>query len=397
MNTVCSTSTPVLPLSHPVPTVSPLVITLKTGKSPKKKVLKADELRRASAQALDYSNTVRWTDGDKRLIGYSDATTVVWNAARVEAVMSRLVRSNKPLFTRMTTPGGRQRWVATPLGREFVGLLGPDGGFGSVMEEFAHHAFHPLIELFWKHAEPLSVLRYNLPFPGDVEAVLACAKAIRKEGATPAFRTRRSKHLKHVRRNTASLLTYIDGLFGCWGRNLVIRLDTGYQRDFVKGDGDDVIDYAQVRAHREAFLAYLHSASCPVLLRGFAWSLEMGRTASFHIHWLLFIDGHESQQDITVARLLGEHWNQVITEGKGRYHNCNADRHPRRGVGMIDYWNSERMENLKEVVAPYLTKQDYLIRTLVEDGKTFSHGRLPLEPPKSGRPRKYAGAEGSDR
>lgn len=391
MSSIYGMSAPVLLTSDPGRTASPLVVTLKAGKSPKKP-LKAEELRRASAMALAYSNTVRWTDGDGEMTAFTDASTEVWCAAGVEAVMSRLVRTNKPLFTRTKTMGGRERWVATPLGKEFIGLLGPNGGFRSVMQEFEHHAFHPLIELFWKHAEPLAGLHSKLTMPGEVEAVMACAKAIRKEARTPGFRKRRSKHLKHVRQNTESLLTYIDGLFDHRGRHLVLRLDTGYQRDFVKGAGDAAIDYAQVREHREAFLAYLQSASSPVVLRGFAWSLEMGRTASYHLHWLLFIDGHESQQDITVARLLGEHWAHVITDGKGRYHNCNADHHVRRGVGMIDYWNSDRMKNLKEVVAPYLTKQDYLIRTLVEDGKTFSHGRLPSEPPKSGRPRKYVGA-----
>lgn len=396
MNSMYRMSAPVLLPSNPVPMASPLVIPLKTGKT-RKKILKAEELRRASAKALAYSNTVRWTDDDKAMTAFTDADTVVWCAAGVEAVMSRLVRSDKPLFTLTKTPGGRQRWVATPLGKEFIGLLGPNGGFGSVRHEFDQHAFHPLIELFWKHAAPLSVLHHKLAMPGDIEEVMACAKAIRKEAATPAFRKRRSLHLKQVRENTESLLTYIDGLFDHWGRLLVIRLDVGYKRDFLKGACDTVIDYAQVREHREAFLEYLRSDAFPSVLRGFAWSLEMGRTASFHIHWLLFIDGHESQQDVTLARALGEHWEHVITEGKGRYHNCNADHHPRRGVGMIDYWNSERMEALKEVVAPYLTKQDYLIRTKVEDGKTFSHGRLPLVPPRSGRPRKYAGTDGVDR
>ncbi len=393
MNT--SNNTPAAPASPIKGPADGMVVPLTARKSPKK-VLKAEELRRASAKALAYSNTVRWTDGDKALTAYTDANTVVWCAAEVEAVLSRVVRSDKPLFTLTKTPGGRKRWVATPLGKEFIGLLGPNGGFVSVIQEFDHHAFHPLIELFWKHAAPLASLHHKLGMPGEIEEVIACAKAIRKEAATPAFRKRRSKHLKHVRQNTESLLAYIDGLFDHWGRLLVIRLDLGYKRDFVNGEGDAVIDYAQVREHREAFLEYLNSGAFPSVLRGFAWSLEMGRTASYHFHWLLFIDGHESQQDITLARVLGEHWDKVITEGKGRYHNCNADRYPDRGVGMIDYWNSDRMEALKVRVATYLTKQDYLIRTLVEDGKTFSHGRLPLVRPNSGRPRKYTSAGDRD-
>ena len=113
----------------------------------------------------------------------------------------------------------------------------------------------------------------------------------------------------------------------------------------------------------------------------------MGRCAGYHYHWLLFFDGKDSRQDVVLGRAFGEYWQNVVTEKQGRYYNCNADNHHRRGVGMIDHWNTEKMTNLKEFVAPYLTKADYLIRTLVEDGKTFSHGRVPPRKPQTGRPR----------
>ncbi|WP_374354210.1 inovirus-type Gp2 protein [Thermomonas sp.] len=364
----------------------PLRIVLKQGKLPKA-ISKAMQLRRASAQALAYSNTIRWTEDEQARMAFTDATTEAWCAARVESVMSKVVRSDKSVILKVKAAGGGERWIWTPLGREFVDLLGPAGGFGSVKQEFAQHAFNPLIDLFWKHAKALPS-RNQIVLDIDAKAIKACVAAIRKEASTPMFRKRRSKHLKHVRRNTESLLNYIDELFERWGTLLVIRLDIGYRREFQGPETGAVnLSYTQVREHREKFMDYVRSKAFPGLLRGFAWSLEMGRTSSFHHHMLLFIDGSESRKDVLLARMLGEHWQNVITDKQGRYYNCNADHHDRSGVGMIRHWNSEKLTNLKEVVAPYLTKADYLIRTVVEDGKTFSHGRVPPATTRSGRPR----------
>lgn len=379
--------TPLTLALHPIQDIPTggLRVVLKKDKK-KKKSTQSAELQRASARALAYSNTIRWTDQERARMAFTDATTEVWCAARVEGVMSRLVRCKKPVLVDTSIPGGRQRWALTPLGRDFVEILGPAGGLGTVREEFSQHGFNPLIDLFWKHAAKLpSAGQFMLPY--DVTALSTCVDAIRKEARSKKFIRRRNLHLKHVRQNTKSLLTYIDELFDHRGRHLVIRLDTSYVRALCGGTAEDAIDYPRVRRDREEFLAYLQSDACPALLRGHAWSLEMGRCAGYHYHWLLFFDGNDSRQDVVLGRVLGEYWQNVVTEKQGRYYNCNADDHHRRGVGMIDHWNTEKMTNLKEFVAPYLTKADYLIRTLVEDGKTFSHGRVPPRKPQTGRPR----------
>ena len=317
----------------------------------------------------------------------TEERTHVWRAHKVEQVMSKLVRSQKPVFIFERMPAGRQRRVLSKLGREFFSVLGDSAVLRSLKLEFPQHTFHPLIELFWKHVSPMPPL--HLSFSDHAELLVNCVKGIRQEASSVEFRKRRYKHRKYVLRNTESLLNYIDELFERWGRLLVIRVDIGYRVSCFGLEEDPFTPtYAQVRQDREQLFKYLNSKGGPGVMRGFAWSLEMGRTSSYHHHLLLFFDGHQSRQDVSLARRLGEHWKNAITEGRGRYYNCNADEFDRRGVGMIDYWETEKLSALKEVVAPYLTKADYLIRTMVETGKTFSHGRVPPVATRTGRPRK---------
>jgi hypothetical protein len=40
-------------------------------------------------------------------------------------------------------------------------------------------------------------------------------------------------------------------------------------------------------------------------------------------------------------------------------------------VGMVHYSDNHKLANLKEVVAPYLTKPDYYFRLVVPKGRTF--------------------------
>lgn len=364
-----------------VPELFPRAIPTRNTLPPrlKEKRCKSDQLRRAARKALEYSNTIRWHEGDRSMVEPTEALMEVYCASEVEKVMSLLVRSRKAVMHKVALEGGRSRIELTDLGRQFIDLVGPHGGFGSIVAEFPNHAFHPLIELFWKHTVAL-MWRMPLRLSQDAEVIQQCVDGIRQEASTVAFRKRREKHGKVVRQNTESLLNYIDELFGRWGKLLVIRLDLGYR----KAAG---ISAELAQAHREQLQSYLRTKKFPAVFRGYAWSLESGRSTGPHLHMLLFLDGGQSRQDVMLAKLIGEHWNGVITSGRGRYHNCNADYHPRRGVGLIDHKNAELLKNLKEIVAPYLTKADYYIRTLVEGGRTFGHGQVPAAPARTGRPR----------
>lgn len=124
-------------------------------------------------------------------------------------------------------------------------------------------------------------------------------------------------------------------------------------------------------------------------MKGYAWKLEFASRKAFHYHLLLFFCGNRHQDHVEIARRLGEYWRQVITDGVGTYHNCNANDYPRSGLGMISYADHQKLSYLKEDVVSYLTKPDYYFRLIVQRGRTFDRSNLPRKRAEPlGRPRR---------
>ena len=126
---------------------------------------------------------------------------------------------------------------------------------------------------------------------------------------------------------------------------------------------------------------------------GYVWKLEYGREKGHHYHMMFFLDGAKVRQDIVIAKLIGEYWNNVITQGKGVYYNCNGNkaRYRHCGVGMIHYSEAEKLRSLKEMAAIYLTKADrYVSACMPGNNRTFGKGNSPKVGERSvGRPREY--------
>lgn len=74
---------------------------------------------------------------------------------------------------------------------------------------------------------------------------------------------------------------------------------------------------------------------------------------------------------------------KAVTEGRGRFRNCNAQSYAQRGVGMIS-WDDyvTRLVLLKKVV-PYLSKTDFWM-FLDGVGRTFMRSVIPGGQPSEG-------------
>jgi len=350
-----------------------------------------EALGRAARKALQYATIIRIEDdgGVNRLL--TEDMTSASLASEIESITAKIIRTRKPLFDRKAHPVTNQRrFVRTKLGEGF--LLAMQRGVEQVRLSFPTHKLHPFLELFEKHTAGISYL-YQPFGEADFDTLNACIAAMREEARTPEFRRRRDAHIKLVRNNTASLIGYIDALFARWSRLLVVRLDVGYQQMYCDhfAVAGRAVTAQQVRRDRDAFLRYLRT-ECPVKIRGFAWKLEYATLKSYHLHFLLFFDGNQSREGITIGKILGELWRDRITAGKGTYYNCKPDDYVRRGIGLI-HWIDPEFAILKEDVAPYLTKPNFLIRLGMPKGRTFGRGVVPeLANNKPGRPRTRAAA-----
>ncbi|USV58780.1 YagK/YfjJ domain-containing protein [Aeromonas encheleia] len=197
------------------------------------------------------------------------------------------------------------------------------------------------------------------------------------------------KAIKHFKRGPAknykALEKYVDGLFARYARLLVIRVDLA----FLEAERDSVSLQDMVK-YREQLLGDRRNSAFLKDAVGYAWSLEYAEKTGYHYHLVCFYDGSKHREDITIGFGIGEQW-EAITQGKGRFYVCNAQKPGYRfcGIGAVDYHDDIKREYLRKALA-YLTKPQLFakVANFHHSGvRTFGKGVIPKGPRKPGRPR----------
>lgn len=129
-------------------------------------------------------------------------------------------------------------------------------------------------------------------------------------------------------------------------------------------------------------------------LEGFVWKLEYGGEKSYHYHCLIFLNGDKHQEDITIAREMGELWkaltiDQSTNTYKGLYWNCNANKSSYKylAIGKLNARNTQMIENLRKYVLTYIAKTDYYFNLTSTTDRSLGMGNDKVKV-KPGRPRK---------
>ncbi|WP_320153395.1 inovirus-type Gp2 protein [uncultured Tolumonas sp.] len=195
---------------------------------------------------------------------------------------------------------------------------------------------------------------------------------------------KRLLNLKRVEsRNKDSMREYIDQLFNCYSRLLVIRVDFHYRESIAS-----TVTLEQSIQDRELFLCEVKKDFGDLI--GLCWKLEHGRRRAFHYHMVFFFNGANVRQDITIGKCLGEQW-IAITNSQGTYHNCNAnkDRYKESCLGLVDYDDEDKRHAMRHL--EYLVKQDEEVIALQLRGcaRTFGRMETPQRTTRAGRPRRY--------
>jgi len=314
-------------------------------------------------------------------------------ALKIFPLVREVIASDEGLFS---IDSDDDRWddlKSTLLGRRFLRYIRNE--YLEIADN-AEYCLNPYFEVFSSCVNRYDLLNniglIDSVWGGRVKEVVrvlnACVDDIRREVKSVAFKKRLKSYRRSVTENYKELSSYVNDLFDLHARMLVLRVDLSYLKTF-RGEGGITFDDA--RQHRSSLLKDLNKGGFGHLL-GYAWKLEKGERKGLHYHLLLFFDGAQVRQDVVLARMIGEHWNTVVTEGRGSYYNCNASKgnYERCGIGMVSHTNVLAREGIREIVL-YMTKLDEYFKLSVPGVRCFGKSMRPKKPSiHRGRPRVVA-------
>lgn len=310
---------------------------------------------------------------------------------KIAPLIRKIIASDEDLFSVEKDVRHGDTLRTTSVGRNFIRYIGKD--YFEVADD-QDYRINPYFEVFYscvnRYGLRKTVSRIDNVWGGLVEEAVkilnSCMEDIRREINSSSFKARLKSYRRSVVENYRELNSYVDDLFNFHARMLVLRVDLSYLENFRGVDGVTVMDVCQ---HRSRLLKDLKANVFGPLL-GYAWKFEKGKRKGLHYHLLLFFDGGKVRQDVTLARMIGEHWRAVVTEGRGTYYNCNAFKEGYEfcGIGMVDHTDQRAREGLRRIVL-YMTKLDEYFKLSVPGVRCFGKGVRPKAfEVRRGRPRR---------
>lgn len=319
---------------------------------------------------------------------------LVIHLKEVQAVVERLLEINDTLFSVMQNKKGMFVLNSYSLtGKRFRVIIRKGCNIGCNYVPFVNS--HPYIQAYHTAIEEFSLNELD-EYGADEQAgkLNAAVEMIRKVCGGQAMRQymRKLENARNVRRNSANKL--INSLREKYARLEVLRLDLSYR----KGKYVDLDDFAgaitEVKRDWESFRQDLvKGVSVPGVV-GYLAKLEYGLLSGFHFHIVVLCNGSKHREDITLAKMLGEHWkNKVVSEGEGRYYNCNRHKNNYRylGIGRLDYYDHAKYSALVNLVLEYMIKTDHVVANEAPGERTWfrSIHKLSKLAKRRGRPRSF--------
>ncbi len=177
-------------------------------------------------------------------------------------------------------------------------------------------------------------------------------------------------------------VTYLLSLMRHYGRIVVVRLDLGYRNDAGLQAGMDALNCDVDRL--------LHNRRSNKIFRnllGYVIKMEWGVQRKAHAHALIVFDAahRDGRKHSYLAETIGKYWVQVVTKGRGAFHNCNQnesdyERNGSNGIGLIDLVDVDKFMNLTKYVLPYLCKSSSVARPKANPNmRVIRRGLLPKE------------------
>lgn len=303
-----------------------------------------------------------------------------------------IARSEGPVFWLEKESGGTCLVIrASHDGKRLLGAM--QLPFADIQGALAHNYMNPLYELLRRGVEehisdPMALSFWEGHAGEAARVLLASLEAVVQDirqgwvsgGVRKALDTARRRSDKRAK----SMKKAVDEAFQDCADNLTIRLDLHFHSPLEGYPYAPAVSEGEAYRYIVKFERYLREHY--PLVR-YMRNMEYGTETGFHFHLLVFLNGHIAQDGVGIAKVMGEHWEWVITEGKGRYFNCNAQQYVKPVLGRIHYSNLVVRQALLELAASYLTKTDFWLRYKTS-GKAFVISRRYKQPSPGGAKRK---------
>lgn len=334
----------------------------------------------------------QWSD---RMIDYEDGRLVFrpsvdypLKIVHVDRVMRALLRSKAQLFRRHRVCG-KMKTIVHPVAKAVRKCANID--FEDIQAFFCKHKLSPYFLLL---ADEFRTYKADVIIgrDPDVDLANAWAERVRALARASEFSALVASQERSARKNAKAAVEYLEALYRSHSRLCVVRLDASYDVAYRDQRPGRTVEVVRIKRDLGTLLRKLRHRY-PSLV-GYAWKLEYAPRKSYHVHLMFFFNGHQVRQDESIARAIGEYWQEVVTNGDGGYWNCNAnkafyERANALGIGMVEHDDLEKRKRLKYTLL-YLTKADYYVRLSEPDiGRTFGKAQLERVPSvKLGRPRR---------
>ncbi|XAG70354.1 inovirus Gp2 family protein [bacterium 19CA06SA08-2] len=303
------------------------------------------------------------------------------------AVVNSLSSKMVPMVSLINTVPNKLCFTSETKG--LLDALEDAGGYFYCHTEIS--SSHPTVELFLSHMQHVHGLAQIKLQELDEDTANVIARDINQ--ALSAFhqalyskehQKRLDNRLRAAPRNSQSLEKYIPTLFLKHAKLLFIRLDLAYkEKVYCRLTPETAME------DRRRYLAII-KRQFPGLV-GYIWKMEYGQDRRFHMHTVFIFNGARHQRDLSLGRLLGEHWEEY-TNDLGTYFNCAHLRKQYQewgndGIGMVHCDDEQKHEKLFKALE-YLTKHDELmLATLPSGRRTFGRMEIPEASNRRGRPR----------
>lgn len=339
-----------------------------------------------------------WGDDGKMYIDHSDENIVLDLIKALEKVCESLIKTKEIVFS---SKDGKRLLSCSEAGKALLKIFERDE-LAYIEDAFPECRLNPLLKIALDvigeenaayYVRQLRFAQINVKRTVEyvVEMLNRLVKTIREKMGSEDNRRDLRNYQRGANKNRKALHRFVDAIFKCHAKVLVVRLDLSYKKPLARPLDQRNISHDDVGKHLKTLLKDIKNKLFKKNFITYAWKLEYGLIKGYHYHIFFFFKGAKVEHDTVLGNMIATHWERVITKGSGGHFNCNKFKknYPYNGIGLIDHRDTGKIDILKTKAMEYIMEVDYYVRTIAGDAiRTFGKGATP-KPPETpqGRPR----------